>query len=82
MPKLKKNSRQLAEDVFRGVIKKYQVISNTPEPQAADAAQMGKSTLASRKHSPGQFRLDELAGLRRQLEIPLDELLDALRPLL
>lgn len=53
MPKLKKNSRELAEDVFRGVIKKYQTISGTPEPQLAQAARLGKSTLANRKNRPG-----------------------------
>lgn len=82
MPKLKKSSRELAEDVFRGVIKKYQTISGTPEPQLAEAARLGKSTLANRKNRPGQFRLEELEGMRRALEIPIDEFLEALRPLL
>ena len=78
MPKTK-NSRERAEDLFRGTLKKYQQVSGVGEEQLSN---IGKSTLFLRKKIPGDFRLDELRAARKELEIPMDEFLENLKTLL
>ena len=81
MPKTK-NSRERAEDLFRGTLKKYQQVSGVGEEQLSSALGIGKSTLFLRKKIPGDFRLDELRAARKELEIPMDEFLENLKALL
>ena len=82
MPKLPKSSRERAEDIFRGTLKKYQQVSGVGEEQLSSAIGIGKSTLSLRKKTPGGFRLDELRATRRELGIPMDEFIEPLKPLL
>lgn len=72
------NDRRSAQ--LRALMAKYQSLRNVKSEDLAIRLGMSRPTLIRKKRDASRFTLGELLGLARTLNIPRDELLDALDP--
>lgn len=78
MPRVKLG-RKPNDEVLISLLWGRQVAMGMPVGTMAEKAGMTPQTLRSRKKSPQDFSLKELLKLGRALDIPIEELRDAIR---
>lgn len=76
MPKIARSPTQQKNDLIVGIIKKYS-IRYTPA-QLATMAGMSKSAYYVCMRDPGKFRLDQLRGICKGINVPKEEILEVL----
>ena len=64
--------------VLRAVIRKYMDLYSVDAEELAKAVCVSRRTLFSRLAAPDSFRLDELRAIKKRLQIPAEELKEAL----
>ena len=76
MPKITRSPTQQKNDLIVGIIKKYS-IRYTPD-QLAAMGRMSRTAYYVCLRDPGKFRLDQLRGICKGINVPKEEILEVL----
>lgn len=78
MPRLRKTQKEVVADQVHATVKKYQVLKHRNEQDMAASLGLCRQTYRTKMKDPNLLTVGELLSIKRQLEIPMHELMEAL----